>query len=207
MLTIYGRANSSNVRKVLWLCHEINLPYERLDYGRGFKDAKSPEHLAINPNGYIPTIIDEGFILWESNSIVRYLARKHERDDLLGKDLQTRALVEQWMDWQLATLGPRIFPIFTYQIVGNEKFGSAEIQSEATANANSLMGILDDQLGKTGAYVAGPSLSCADFPVGMFTHRWISLDFEKPVYQHINAYYELLKQRSAFRDVIIGGGP
>lgn len=207
MLTIYGRANSSNVRKVLWLCHEIDLKYERLDYGRGFKDGKSPEHLALNPNGYIPTVVDGKFVLWESNSILRYLVKKHGREDLHGGDLQTCAHVEQWMDWQLATLGPQIFPIFTYQIVGNQKFGSPEIQADAIREANYLMGILDTQLSQTGGYVVGSDLTCADFPLGMFTHRWLTLDFEKPDYKNVNSYYARLNERRAFKDVIVGGGP
>ncbi len=206
MLTIYGRANSSNVRKVLWLCHEIDLNYDRLDYGRGFKDGKSPEHLALNPNGYVPTIVDDEFVLWESNSIVRYLAGKHGREDLLGADLQSRALVEQWMDWQLATLGPRISPIFQYQVVGSQKFASPDVQAEAAKDANNLMGILDSQLGRTTAYVAGSTLTCADFPIGMFTHRWLSLDIDRPDYQNVKSYYALLNERQPFKDGIIAGG-
>lgn len=206
MLTIYGRANSSNVRKVLWLCHEMGLRYERLDYGRGFKDVRSPEHLALNPNGYVPTLVDDEFVLWESNSIVRYLARKHGREDLIGEDLKTQAVVEQWMDWQIATLGPRITPIFIYQIVGNQKFGSPDIQEESIRQANDLMGILDTQLGKTGGYVVGSNLTCADFPVGMFTHRWVSLEFEKPDYPNVASYYERLNERPAYKEMVVGGG-
>ena len=112
MLKILGRKNSSNVQKVLWCCDELGLAYEREDVGGSFGKNRDPEYLALNPNGLVPTIIDDGFVLWESNSIIRYLAAKHGRGTLYPEDLRARALAERWMDWQLSVLGPAIGPVF-----------------------------------------------------------------------------------------------
>jgi len=207
MLTIYGRDNSSNVRKVLWACAEMDVSYNRLDYGRGFKPADSPEHIVLNPNATVPTIVEDDYILWESNAIIRYLARQNSRDDLLPRDPKQCGIVEQWMDWQIAALAPRIFPVFTFQVVGNQKLGDPDLQAESKKNVIHLMGILNQQLSKTGAYVAGESFTAADFPAGMFTHRYFSLDIERPDLADLQNYYECLKERQAYKDVIVAGGP
>ena len=99
MLRILGRASSINVRKVLWTCREIGLDYRREDFGTGFAPTNTPQFLAMNPNGQVPVIEDEAGVLWESNTICRYLAAKHARTDLLSADPRERAGVEQWMDW------------------------------------------------------------------------------------------------------------
>ena len=100
MLKILGKPTSINVRKVLWLCEELALPYEHEAWGAGFRDTNAPEFLALNPNAQVPVIVDGEAVLWESNTICRYLAGKHGRDDLLPRDALARARVEQWMDWQ-----------------------------------------------------------------------------------------------------------
>ena len=108
MLKIYGRKTSSNVQKVLWCCDEIGLAFEREDIGGEFGGNKTPEYLALNPNGLVPTIDDGGFILWESNSCVRYLAAKYGKGKLWPVDLQVAASASRWMDWQLSTVNPPV---------------------------------------------------------------------------------------------------
>ncbi len=100
MLQVLGRSSSINVRKVLWTCDELALPFAREDWGLGFRSTQAPEFLAKNPNALVPVIVDDGFVLWESNTVCRYLAARHGRDDLLPTEPQARARVEQWMDWQ-----------------------------------------------------------------------------------------------------------
>ncbi len=100
MLTILGKRSSINVRKVLWTCEEIGLAYQQEDYGSGFKPLDTPEFQRLNPNSLVPVLLDDDFVLWESNSICRYLARKAERWDLLPAEPQPAAEVEHWMDWQ-----------------------------------------------------------------------------------------------------------
>ena len=98
MLRIWGRRNSINVQKVLWCCGELGLDYERIDAGGVFGLTRDPEYLALNPNGLVPTISDDGFVLWESNAIVRYLAARHGSGTLWPEDLRERADAERWMD-------------------------------------------------------------------------------------------------------------
>ena len=113
MLKIWGRANSVNVQKVLWCLRELDLAHERIDAGMAFGRNHDPDYLAMNPNGLVPTLEEEdGFILWESNSIVRYLAAKHQNRTLEPADLKIRARAQMWMDWQLSVLGPSITPVF-----------------------------------------------------------------------------------------------
>src|SRR5919206_1886476 len=109
MLKILGRNTSSNVQKAMWAVGELGLAHERIDVGGSFGKNKEPAYLAMNPNGLVPTLEEDGFYLWESNSIVRYLAAKHGRDRLEPADLRERARASSWMDWQLSVAGPAIF--------------------------------------------------------------------------------------------------
>src|SRR5690606_18729823 len=107
-----GRKTSSNVQKVLWVCGEIGLPFERENLGGPFGGNDTPEYRALNPNGRVPTIVDDGFVLWESNSCTRYLAAKHAPGTLYPDDLRVRANGERWMDWQLTIVSPAMVPVF-----------------------------------------------------------------------------------------------
>jgi len=104
MLKILGKASSINVRKVLWACAELHLPFEREDWGTGFRPADTPEFLSLNPNGLVPVIKDGDFVLWESNSIIRYLASRYGGQALYPADPVVRAPIDQWMDWQATDL-------------------------------------------------------------------------------------------------------
>src|SRR5207248_11359982 len=112
MLKILGRKTSSNVQKVLWCCDELGIAFEREDVGGPYGRNNTPEYLALNPNGLVPTIDDDGFILRESNAIVRYLCAKHGIGKLCPTDLQRRADADRWMDWQQTTLGPPMGILF-----------------------------------------------------------------------------------------------
>lgn len=100
MLQILGKAPSINVRKVLWACAELNIPFEREDWGAGYRSTDVPEFLALNPNGLVPVIRDGDFVLWESNAIIRYLANRFGGEPLYPADPQPRARIDQWIDWQ-----------------------------------------------------------------------------------------------------------
>ena len=112
MLKIHGRKNSSNVQKVLWTCAELGLPFERTDVGGPFGGNREPAYLALNPNGLVPVIEDDGVVLWESNAIIRYLAARYGDGTLLPTDPAARGQAEQWMDWVNTLLGPAIWPLF-----------------------------------------------------------------------------------------------
>jgi len=193
MLKIWGRTSSSNVMKVLWLCEELSIPHERIDAGGAFGRTTEPFYLAMNPNSRVPTLEEEdGYSLWESNSILRYLvATRAPGDPIHPTAPRVRADVERWMDWQLATLaGPMTTVFFTYVRTPEAKrdlVATAKARDEAEA----LWGIVDRQLaGKQ--YLAG-GFSLADIVMGPYLHRWFALPIERAAMPNVEAWYERLK--------------
>lgn len=204
MLKILGRNNSSNVQKVLWCCEELGLKYEREDVGGPFGRNRDPEYLALNPNGLVPTIIDGDFVLWESNTIIRYLAAKHGSGTLYPTDLQTRALGERWMDWQLSVVVPTINPIFFGLIrTPPEKRDQAAIAAARDKLATALK-MLDGFLGRSD-YVAGGVFTVGDIPVGIMTYRWYTLEIEREDFPNLKRWYERLSTRTGFKKHIMIG--
>ena len=201
MLKMWGRNTSSNVQKAMWAVGELKIPCERIDVGGAYGKTKDPFYLAMNPNSLVPTLEEEdGFTLWESNSVVRYLAGKHDRSGALEpKDPKQRALASQWMDWQLSVAGPAIFHAFWGLIrTPPEKRDMAAIKTskEKTTDA---MKMLDAQLSRT-QYVAGPSFSYGDIPVGIMCYRFVQLVPERPSMPNLDRWYELISKRKAFQD-------
>src|SRR5215469_8155698 len=156
----------------MWAIAEIGLPYERIDVGGAFGKNREAEYLAKNPNGLVPTLEEEdGFTLWESNSIVRYLAAKHKASVLEGTDLKTRASASKWMDWQLSVCGPALTPVFWGLIrTPPEKRDHAVIEA-GKKNTTAAFVMVDNQLGKTG-HLAGDAFSYGDIPVGIMAYRY-----------------------------------
>jgi glutathione S-transferase len=200
MLKIWGRNTSSNVQKAMWGVGELGLAHERIDIGGPFGKNKEPPYLAMNPNGLVPTLEeDDGFLLWESNSIVRYLAAKHHASVLEPTDLKTRALAQKWMDWQLSVLGPAITPVFWGLVrTPPEKRDLAAIEAGKTKTTQAAT-ILDAQLGKT-AFVAGDAFSYGDIPVGVMIYRYLKLVPERPKLSNLERWYAAVAERKAFRD-------
>jgi glutathione S-transferase len=204
MLKIWGRNTSSNVQKAMWAVGELGLAHERIDIGGPFGKNKEPSYLAMNPNGLVPTLEEEdGFLLWESNSIVRYLAAQHRASVLEPADLKTRALAQKWMDWQLSVLGPAITPVFWGLVrTPPEKRDLAAIEAGKTKTAQAAM-ILDAQLGKT-AFAAGDTFSYGDIPVGVMIYRYMKLVPERPKFPNLERWYAAIAERKAFRDHVSG---
>lgn len=201
MLKIYGRADGINVRKVLWLCEEMSLAYEREDWGRGYRPTSEPEFQRVSHFGLVPVIEDDGFILRESNSILRYLAGKHGRHDLLPQDLRARATVEAWMDWGVSDGFAGLRPVFLGLHAKTPEFvGKTELINWGIWHWNRQLQKLDADLAASGSpYVSGANFTLADIPVGMIVNRWLSLDFEKPKLPAVARYYEQLRTRPAYR--------
>ena len=199
MLKILGRTSSLNVRKVLWTCDELGLAYEREDWGTGFASTKSPEFLALNPNGLVPVLIDEQGALYESNTICRYLAARFGHGYLLPADPRSRALVEQWMDWQATDLNPTWG--YAFLALGRPTPGYDDPAKIAASVAawNKAMAILDQRLEETGAHAAGPDFTLADVVLGVSVHRWIRTPMDRASLPAVEAYYARLRERPAFR--------
>lgn len=200
MLKILGRANSFNVRKVLWLCDEIGLPFEREDYGRGFRPTTTPEFLKLNPTGQVPCVIDEGFVMRESHAILRYLAAKHGATALYPAGLQRRQQIEAWMDWVAYDVTHSMRGAFLGGQIQEAPWNNPWFVAQGRADLTDQMKLLDDALQANGPYVLGADFSLADIPVGLVVNRWFSLkDIQRPHYAALAVYYERLTERSAYR--------
>lgn len=197
-LQILGKPTSINVRKVLWLCAELDVDYTLVHWGSEALPTDNAEFRALNPNSKVPVIRDSDFVLWESNTICRYLAGKHGRSDLLPVAAQARAIVEQWMDWQATELNNS----WRYAFMALVRQSAAHTDAKATAASisswNLHMQILDSQLQRTGAHVAGDEFTLADIAIGLATHRWQMAPIARPRLDAVDAYYLRLSERAAF---------
>jgi glutathione S-transferase len=201
MLKILGRKTSSNVQKVLWCCSELNIPFEREDVGGPFGKNNTPEYLALNPNGLVPTIDDDGLVLWESNAIVRYLCAKHGIGKLWPSDPARRADADRWMDWQQTTLGPPMGILFRGLLKQPPDAIGSEQLNDAMQKAAAAWRILDAALAKH-SFVAGDALTMADIALGNAAHRWFTLPRERPELPHVAKWYARLNDRPAYRQHI-----
>jgi glutathione S-transferase len=199
VIKIWGRNTSANVQKVMWAIGEIGLPHERIDIGGPFGKNREPAYLAKNPNGLVPTLEEEdGFVLWESNAIVRYLAAKHRAGVLEPADPHARARANAWMDWQLSVAAPAIADAFIGLIrTPPEKRNHAAIE-ESKKRTIAAMTILDGELGKS-AYVAGDTFSYGDIPVAIMAYRYRALVPERPALAHLERWYAAIAARPAFK--------
>lgn len=199
MLKILGKSSSINVRKVLWTCEELGLPYEQEQWGSGFRSTETEDFRALNPNAMVPVLIDEEFVLWESNAICRYLASREANFALLSGDPKRRALVEQWMDWQATELNNS----WRYAFMALVRQSAAHSDPAAIAAGvegwNRHMGIVEAQLSRTGAYMAGETFTLADIVIGLSVNRWFMTPMRRPALPAVEAYYERLNERAGYR--------
>lgn len=197
-LQLLGRASSINVRKVRWTCDELGLEPELVEWGAGALSLQSPDFLALNPNGLVPVLVDDSFVLWESNTICRYLAARQGRADLLPQAPAARARVEQWMDWQATELNTAWRHAFMGLVRQNPAFADAAGIAASTASWNRHMALLDAALQRTGAFVTGDTFTLADVVLGLATQRWLATPIERPPLAAVAAYYERLSERPGF---------
>jgi glutathione S-transferase len=206
MLRILGKASSINVRKVLWTCAELGIPYEREAWGAGFRSTHEPDFLALNPNAMVPVVVDGDLVLWESNTICRYLVARHGEDGpLLPREPAARARVEQWMDWQATELNNAWRYAFMALVRNSPAHTEPAQVDHSIAQWHRHMGILERQLAKTGAHAAGPDFSLADVVLGLSLNRWLMTPMQRPDYPALRAYAELLRQRPGCLEFCMNG--
>jgi len=196
MLKIWGRTNSVNVKKALWALEELKLPYNRVDAGLQFGVVNTPEYRRLNPNGLVPTIDDDGFILWESHAIVRYLCAKHAAGSLWPTGLQVRANADRWMDWAF-TFAAVLRPVFWNLI----RTPPDKRDLKAVAEGAQKAGELDAQLADR-PFVAGEALTMGDIPLGCHLQIWFRLDIARPAVPRLQAWFERLCARPAYAKVV-----
>ena len=207
MLRILGRANSFNVRKVLWICDELGIPFEREDWGRGYTPTSDPSFLKINPVGLIPAVIDGDVVLRESNAIVRYLASKHGPDEIYPRDLVQRAHIEQWMDWANYETSISLRGAFLGGMLNEPPWNNPWFIEQGRIQITKEVGQLEEHLAGGGPYMCGDTFTLADIPIGLVVNRWFSLKFDRPHYAAVAAYYDRLGERPAYRQHVRNGLP
>lgn len=201
-MKIWGRTNSTNVKKVLWMAEELGLTYERIDAGGAFGVVDDPAFRAMNPNGLVPVLQDGDVTLWESNTIVRYLADAHGGERFGFASVAARAGADKWMDWTSGTVAVLMVQIIVgYVRTAPEKRDMEKIkavtetlgQKLALANA-----ALEDQ-----PFLSGANLGMGDIPLGCFIYPWFELPLERPDLPALAAWYERLKQRPAYQTTVM----
>ncbi|HWM83061.1 MAG TPA: glutathione S-transferase family protein [Pseudolabrys sp.] len=201
MLTVWGRKTSINVQKVMWAIGELGLAHRRIDIGGSFGRNRDADYLAKNPNGLVPVLEeDDGFTMWESNAIVRYLADCSDADGILApRDPQMRGRAQMWMDWQLTVLQPSQLAAFWGLIrTAPDKRDVAAIKTSQEKNT-AAMTILDDQLART-RYVAGDSFSYGDIPAALNTYRYWTVVPDHPLLPAVRRWYDEVSARPAFKE-------
>jgi glutathione S-transferase len=201
MLKIWGRLSSINVQKVVWCAGELGLRFERVDAGRSYGVVDTPAFRRLNPNRLVPVIEDDGFVLWESNAIVRYLCAKHAEGTLYPRGLTERADADRWMDWQGNELSPAMRDAFIQSVrtpPAQRDAGAVERSAGAT---RPLMQILDERLAGRD-WLCGSALTMADLPLGCAAHRWFGLPVEHGALPNVRAWYARIMERPAVRGVL-----
>jgi len=202
MIKIWGRTDSSNVQKVLWCLGELGLDFERLDWGGKFGGNNDESYRAMNPNGLVPTMKDNDFVLWESNSIMRYLNAKYGQGRLLPSTPEGMANANRWMDWQLSTFNGAIVPLFWNLIRTPPDKRDPKAVQGALEKTTKAWQTVEDQLAK-GPYLGGDEFSLGDIPLGVWAYRWFNLPIERPKMAKIENWYEELRQRTPYQTHIM----
>lgn len=201
MIKVWGRLTASNVQKVMWCVDELGVAHEHIHipFGRARQD---PAYLAINPNGRVPTIEEDGFILWESNSCIRYIAARFGAGTLWPTDPRVRADAERWMEWQLTTLSEPTDTIFIGLVVKQREQRDMAAIAAATKRLNALWAVVDKVLA-TRKFVAGDDLTIGDIPMGIAAHRWFTIPVERDRHPNVEGWYGRLIDRPAFRKNVV----
>lgn len=202
MLKIWGRRDSFNLQKVMWCVAELGIAHQRLDAGGAHGVTDTVDYLAMNPNGRVPTIDEDGFVLWESNAIVRYLAAKHGLGTLCPDDPRHRADADRWMDWQSATVGAVMRPLIITMFRTRPEDRDPATVTRQVAEAGRYWAMLDARLAG-GDYVVGNFLTMGDIPLGCYAWRWFSVDEERPALANLEAWYRRLCGRPAYGEHVM----
>lgn len=199
MRIVWGRISSINVQKVVWCLDELGLPYERKDVGGAF--GYPAEYKAMNPNPLVPSYDEDGFTLWESNAIVRYLCSKHAAGTLYPDDLRVRADSDRWMDWQTTNATAAMRDVFWQLVRFKPEDRDPAVIARSTEACEEKARILDHALASR-AYIAGDAFTMGDIPIGCHVNRWYKLPIERPSLPNLEAYHERIRSRPSAKTVV-----
>ncbi|MCP4565849.1 MAG: glutathione S-transferase family protein [Bosea sp.] len=196
MLTIWGRISSINVQKAVWAAGEVGQPFERIDVGGQFGGNREPAYLAKNPNGQIPTLEDGEVVIWESNSIVRYLAARYGAGWIWEEDPARRAEADRWMDWMLSELQPSMTPAFWGLIRKTPGYTDEAVIAASIAKAQAKLDILESHLAGR-SYLANERFGMGDITVALGAHRWLHMPVQQKEWPNIRRWYAQVSARPA----------
>ena len=203
MLKLWGRNNSVNVQKAIWCLEELGVPYERTDAGMQYGVVNEAPFRKMNPNGLVPVIEDGGAVLWESNAIVRYLGAKYGKGTLWPEDPAARAQSDKWMDWCATVYWPPMREIFWGLIRTPPEKRNPELIETSRKKAVEILKILDAALADSD-YISGKQLTIGDIPLGTISWRWFGIAaLERPPLPNVEAWFERLSQREAFKKSVL----
>ncbi|QCI99880.1 glutathione S-transferase [Agrobacterium larrymoorei] len=202
MLKIWGRINSTNVRKVLWVVEELDLVHQRIDAGGAFGLVNDPAYRAMNPNGLVPVIQDGDDVLWESNTIVRYLATRYGDGALNLTDPIARAQAEKWMDWATSALAGTFRDLFWGMVRTPEDQRDMAKINTAREAVGKLLRMPDEALARQD-YLSGDTFGIGDIPLGCFAYAWFEMPIERPALPNLEAWYQRLKGREAYQRAVM----
>jgi len=202
MVKIWGRSNSTNVKKALWALEELGVPYESIPAGGAHGIVSDPEYRAKNPNGLVPTLEDDDLVLWESNAIVRYLAARYGQSTLYIADPAERSRAERWMDWQISSLAGPFRDVFWNVVRLPAEQQDHAAKEKGLKDCNRLFAIVDAALAKQ-PYLSGNAFGVGDIPVGCFAYAWLEMPIERPDHPHLTAWYERLRLRPAYQKAVM----
>jgi glutathione S-transferase len=200
-ITLWGRASSSNVQKVRWALAELGLAYDQIPLGGRYGGNKSPEYLAMNPNGTVPTLRDGELVLWESHAIVRYLASQYGAGSLWPESARHRAACDQWTDWAVAEFQKGWIEVFWLLVRTPEAQRDDEKIARAVALTERLLTILDGRLAQS-EWLGGESFTYADIPAGTAMFRWTTMAIDRQPHPHLERWHRALRERIAYREAV-----
>lgn len=201
-IKLWGRESSFNVQKTLWALEETGIDYQRIDAGGSFGGLREPDYLAMNPNGYIPTMQDGDFCLWESHAIIRYVAEKYGSAGLYPQTIEGRALANQWMDWMQSNLHVSFMEMFWNLVRAPKDVQNPAKIQKIRERLMAHMSILNDRLAQSD-YLAGAAFSMADIPSACVLYRFYEMPMERPPLLHVESWYARLQTRPAFRKAVM----
>ena len=199
MLEVWGRKNANQVIQVLWTLSELGINYKRYSIGTETGDLETEEYKSLNPNSKIPTIRDNGFVLWESHAVIRYLAKQYGLGSLYPDDPQKAALSDQWVTWSTDSFMGTFFPVFWQLVRTEETDRDYEKIAEMAKKSSEILEVLNAHL-INNHFVAGDEFTFGDIPLGVLIHKYFVLDIERPSLTGIEAWYKKLSERPAFQE-------
>ncbi|SHF75277.1 Glutathione S-transferase [Modicisalibacter ilicicola DSM 19980] len=202
MLKIWGRTNSVNVKKVLWCAEELGLDFERIDAGGQFGLVDEPAYRQMNPNGLVPCIQDGDLVVWESNAIVRYLCAKYGAGVLYAEDPAERAAADKWMDWTTSTFAVPFRAIFWNLVRIPTAQRDIQAIDDGLETCTKLLPRVDEALAER-PFLSGSRFGMGDIPLGCFAYLWFELPIERPALPNLDAWYQRLTTRPAYRKQVM----